>query len=37
MKKALLNSRIFDSRVPEEKITGKEKILGFFMGRSRSW
>ena len=32
MKKELLSSRIFDSRVPEEKITGKEKILGFFMG-----
>lgn len=32
MKKELLNSRIFDSRVPEEKITGKEKILGFFLG-----
>ena len=32
MKKELLSSRIFDSRVPEEKITGKEKIFGFFMG-----
>lgn len=32
MKKELLSSAIFDSRVPEEKITGKEKLLGFFMG-----
>ena len=32
MKKELLSSRVFDSRVPEEKITGKEKVLGFFMG-----
>lgn len=32
MKKELLSARIFDSRVPEEKITGREKILGFFMG-----
>lgn len=32
MKKELLSSPIFDSRVPEEKITGKEKMLGYFMG-----
>ena len=32
MNKELLSSRIFDSCVPEGKITGKEKILGFFMG-----
>ncbi len=32
MKKGLLSARVFDSRVPEDKITGREKILGFFMG-----
>lgn len=32
MKKGMLASHIFDSRVPEDKITGKEKILGYFMG-----
>ena len=32
MKKSLLSAKIFDSRVPAEKITGREKILGFFMG-----
>ncbi len=32
MKKSLLSARIFDSRVPEDRITGREKILGFFMG-----
>ncbi len=32
MKKGMLSSSVFDSRVPEEKITGKEKILGYFMG-----
>ena len=28
----LLNSRFFDPKVPENKITAKEKILGYFMG-----
>lgn len=32
MSGGMLTSRIFDSRVPEEKITGREKILGFFVG-----
>ena len=32
MKKGLLSARIFDSRVPEKKITIREKVLGFFMG-----
>jgi hypothetical protein len=32
MSGGMLASRIFDSRVPEEKITGREKILGFFVG-----
>lgn len=32
MKKEMLSSAIFNSRVPEEKITAKEKIMGFFMG-----
>ncbi len=32
MSRGMLASRIFDSRVPEEKITGREKILGFFVG-----
>ena len=32
MKKELLSSRIFDSRVSEEKITGREKMFGFFLG-----
>ncbi len=32
MSKGMLANKIFDSRVPEEKITGREKILGFFVG-----
>lgn len=31
MSRGMLASKIFDSRVPEEKITGREKILGFFV------
>lgn len=32
MKRELLSSHLFDSRVPEDRITGKEKLLGFFLG-----
>lgn len=32
MKKELLSSKIFDSRVPAGNLTGREKILGYFMG-----
>ena len=32
MSKGMLSSPLFDSRVPEDKITGKEKLLGYFMG-----
>lgn len=32
MSKGMLSSPLFDSHVPEDKITGKEKLLGYFMG-----
>lgn len=32
MSRELLSSPLFNSRVPEETITGKEKALGYFMG-----
>ena len=32
MNKGMLSSGFFDSRVPAEKVTGREKILGYFMG-----
>lgn len=32
MKNGMLASRMFDSRVPAEKVTGRERILGYFMG-----
>lgn len=32
MKKGLFSSKIFDSRVPADRVTGREKLLGFFLG-----
>lgn len=32
MKQGILSSKLFDSRVPMQKVTGREKILGYFMG-----
>lgn len=32
MEKGMLSSKLFDSRVPAEKMTAREKILGFFLG-----
>ena len=32
MKNGMLSSRIFDSRVPADRVTGREKLLGYFMG-----
>lgn len=32
MKQGLLSSKVFDSRVPADRVTGREKILGHFMG-----
>ena len=32
MKQGMLSSKLFDSRVPAEKVTTREKILGHFMG-----
>lgn len=32
MEKGMLSSKLFDSRVPAEKVTAREKILGYFMG-----
>ena len=28
----MLTSKIFNSRIPEERVTGREKVLGFFIG-----